>query len=95
MTLYYPDATFLASPLSLWAPHPVLLKQVISQGISLIIFTHSRNIYLGPTMCPKLCQALRESDEQGGSGAYILAEETNIRFNSIVISILKTAQTLL
>lgn len=92
IALCYPDASFLASLLSLWAPFSDLLRHVISQGISLILFIHSTNIYWG------LLYALnyaRESDEQDGSGTHILVGETDIHFNSIVPSTLETKQTML
>lgn len=46
LPLCYPDAIFLASPAwCLWVPLPVLLGRVIPQGVALILFICSTNIY--------------------------------------------------
>lgn len=93
IALCYPDASFLASPfLSLWDPFLDLLRQVISQGISLILFIHSANIYWS-LLCA--LNYARESDERDGLGTHILVGETDIHFNSIVTGTLETKQTVL
>lgn len=57
-------------------------------------FSFVQNV-LGSTMCPKLCQTLRESDKQDVSGAYILVKGINIHFNLLAISTLKEKQIVL